>query len=236
MGAVFGLFAGFYYWAPKIVGLTYNELLGKIHFWTLFVGVNLTFFPQHFLGLAGKFYLPFFNVIVFYLSGSLLEIPPFSRYLILFLTLIPSDLVDLNLFIANVVPVSISLKHRNKKNVHFPNGPPINPEWLTKPMRLYDNPNLHRNLIGSDNKKRSIIYQWLNLITGKTYIGSAWNGSTRLLSYWTPITLLRNFPIYKNIKKYGIHNFQLAIVEDLGISGSVTKEWILSREQHYLTM
>nr|YP_009711089.1 cytochrome c oxidase subunit 1 [Turbinellus floccosus]QGI24484.1 cytochrome c oxidase subunit 1 [Turbinellus floccosus] len=53
MGAVFGLFAGFYYWAPKIVGLTYNELLGKIHFWTLFVGVNLTFFPQHFLGLAG---------------------------------------------------------------------------------------------------------------------------------------------------------------------------------------
>nr|YP_010555456.1 cytochrome c oxidase subunit 1 [Ramaria rubella]UYR22215.1 cytochrome c oxidase subunit 1 [Ramaria rubella] len=53
MGAVFALFAGFYYWAPKIVGLTYNELLGKIHFWTLFVGVNLTFFPQHFLGLAG---------------------------------------------------------------------------------------------------------------------------------------------------------------------------------------
>ena len=53
MGAVFALFAGFYFWTPKIVGLTYNELLGKIHFWTLFVGVNLTFFPQHFLGLAG---------------------------------------------------------------------------------------------------------------------------------------------------------------------------------------
>nr|QKS32140.1 cytochrome c oxidase subunit 1 [Sphaerobolus stellatus] len=53
MGAVFALFAGFYYWAPKIVGKTYNELLGKIHFWSLFIGVNLTFFPQHFLGLAG---------------------------------------------------------------------------------------------------------------------------------------------------------------------------------------
>jgi cytochrome c oxidase subunit 1 len=53
MGAVFGLFAGFYYWAPKIIGKTYNDFLGKIHFWTLFVGVNLTFFPQHFLGLAG---------------------------------------------------------------------------------------------------------------------------------------------------------------------------------------
>jgi len=53
MGAVFALFAGFYYWAPKIIGKNYNELLGKIHFWTLFIGVNLTFFPQHFLGLAG---------------------------------------------------------------------------------------------------------------------------------------------------------------------------------------
>lgn len=53
MGAVFALFAGFYFWAPKIIGKTYNELLGKVHFWTMFVGVNLTFFPQHFLGLAG---------------------------------------------------------------------------------------------------------------------------------------------------------------------------------------
>ena len=53
MGAVFALFAGFYFWTPKIIGLTYNEFLGKVHFWTMFVGVNLTFFPQHFLGLAG---------------------------------------------------------------------------------------------------------------------------------------------------------------------------------------
>jgi cytochrome c oxidase subunit 1 len=53
MGAVFAMFAGFYFWAPKIMGKTYNEFLGQVHFWTLFVGVNLTFFPQHFLGLAG---------------------------------------------------------------------------------------------------------------------------------------------------------------------------------------
>jgi cytochrome c oxidase subunit 1 len=53
MGAVFALFGGFYYWIPKITGKLYSDFLGKIHFWTLFVGVNLTFFPQHFLGLAG---------------------------------------------------------------------------------------------------------------------------------------------------------------------------------------
>jgi cytochrome c oxidase subunit 1 len=53
MGAVFGILSGFYYWAPKIVGKTFNEMLGRVHFWVFFIGVNLTFFPQHFLGLAG---------------------------------------------------------------------------------------------------------------------------------------------------------------------------------------
>jgi len=53
MGAVFGLFAGFYFWVPKIIGLSYNETFAKIHFWVMFIGVNITFFPQHFLGMAG---------------------------------------------------------------------------------------------------------------------------------------------------------------------------------------
>jgi len=53
LGAVFGIFAGFYYWFPKMSGKMYNELLGKTHFFIMFVGVNLIFFPQHFLGLDG---------------------------------------------------------------------------------------------------------------------------------------------------------------------------------------
>ena len=53
MGAVFALFSAWYFWVPKILGLDYNIFLGKIHFWILFIGVNLTFFPQHFLGLQG---------------------------------------------------------------------------------------------------------------------------------------------------------------------------------------
>ncbi len=53
MGAIFAAYAAFYYWFGKMSGKQYNETLGKIHFWITFIGVNITFFPQHFLGLAG---------------------------------------------------------------------------------------------------------------------------------------------------------------------------------------
>jgi len=53
MGAVFAFFAGSYHWLGKITGFTYSKAHGRIHFWTTFLGVNFTFFPMHFLGLAG---------------------------------------------------------------------------------------------------------------------------------------------------------------------------------------
>ncbi|MDX2233663.1 MAG: cytochrome c oxidase subunit I [Hyphomonadaceae bacterium] len=53
LGAVFAIFAGFYYWLPKMSGLKYSGFLGGLHFWVTFVGVNVIFFPQHFLGLQG---------------------------------------------------------------------------------------------------------------------------------------------------------------------------------------
>ena len=53
MGAIFSIFGGIYYWFYKITGTRYSEILSQIHFWVFFIGVNLTFFPMHFLGVAG---------------------------------------------------------------------------------------------------------------------------------------------------------------------------------------
>jgi hypothetical protein len=119
MGAVFALFAGFYYWTPKIIGRNINDFLGKIHFWTLFVGVNLTFFPQHFLGMAGIILLLFINV--------------------------ESNSFFFCIYTLSLLPIK-------------PFGPQILPEFLNKPVRIYK-PNLDRNLIGIENKNRTIIYQ-----------------------------------------------------------------------------
>jgi cytochrome c oxidase subunit 1 len=52
-GSLFGMFAAFYYWAPKWTGVMYHEMRGKIHFWTSMIFFNVAFFPMHFLGLAG---------------------------------------------------------------------------------------------------------------------------------------------------------------------------------------
>jgi cytochrome c oxidase subunit 1 len=89
MGAIFSIFGGIYYWFYKITGTRYSEILSQIHFWVFFIGVNLTFFPMHFLGVAGMprripdypdaFY--FFNKI----STWGAEISAFSLVIFLFL-------------------------------------------------------------------------------------------------------------------------------------------------------
>lgn len=62
MGAVFGLFAAWYFWTPKAEGLTYDDRKGRIHFWGLFLGVNITFLPMHFLGWWWPYCVVTYNI------------------------------------------------------------------------------------------------------------------------------------------------------------------------------
>lgn len=155
----------------------------------MFVGANLIFLPQHFLGLSGKYKNSYYNR--FY-----------------------------------------SVKPYETNN--FPYGPHLRPIFLKTPLRIYF-PKLDRNLIGTENKNRVIIYQWFNLINGKSYVGSTYKGSIRLLGYFNPSTISRNLPIYNNITNYGHNNFCLAILEDLGSSTcGITKQELLKKEQFFL--
>ena len=225
MGAVFALFAGFYYWTPKIVGRNINDFLGKIHFWTLFIGVNLTFFPQHFLGMAGIINLlsvydlscPLFTSTLSWLlneSKFLLE-EIFNQFYFLdwhsiYTPRISTYVID-NIFNRVCVPfgphilpfIKLQSSNDNTMRPHptklfqselqkLEDCSPQNCDSNKKPnfregaqnqlVRIYK-PKIDRNLIGCENKNRTVIYQWINLINGKRYVGSAWYGSRRLLSY-----------------------------------------------------
>jgi len=72
-GSLFTIFAGIYYWFPKMTGRMYNEKLGKLHFWLTFIGFNATFFPMHYLGIQGmprrvSDYVPRFTDLNFFIS------------------------------------------------------------------------------------------------------------------------------------------------------------------------
>jgi len=117
-------------------------------------------------------------------------------------------------------------KHSKKqplKETCFPFGPHILPLFFKEPIRLYT-PKLDRNRIGKDNRRRMIIYQWINLMNGKTYVGSGFNGFSRLNSYFYTSTISINRPIYNSLRTYGYNNFSLAILEDRSEERRVGKE------------
>ena len=185
MGAVFSIYAGLYYWLPKIVGRTYNEDLACAHFWALFIGVNTTFMPQHFLGLQGDI-----NPETIILSVGTL-----SYY-----------------------------------------GPLRQPLWVSPPIVSFSNAEVSRVELINSIRNVAVVYQWVNLITGRTYIGSGQNGATRLNSYWSQSILNNSRPLERSLIKYGHSAFAVAILEIVGPSNITLRATTLGREQYFLDL
>lgn len=158
MGAVFALFAGFYYWSPKIIGFSYNETLGKIHFWAMFIGVKI--------------------------KGSFFEIRKRSY----------------------------SKIFNNKPEITPKKGAPINSK---KFVIFFKNVKEEKKNIYNNLRKKSGVYIFINNITNDFYIGSSINLTRRMVSYfyYTNSPKSSNLFIIRVLKKYGLENFSLGIIE-----------------------
>jgi group I intron endonuclease len=212
MGAVFALFAGFYYWTPKIVGRTYNEFLGKVHFWTMFVGVLQTII------ILFTFLKIFINRFV--LSNSISEI-------------IDRDIIDRDS--NDIDNKTLDLKLNNLPTPKLPN-PNKNKNIIEKlksiqaEAKFIDIKDSKKDIL-LNIKNKAGIYMFFNLLNGNTYIGSSVKLDRRFRVHMSNIGSV-NLPLYNALNKYGINNFVFLIIQYC----DPVEEICLGLEQIYLDL
>ena len=170
MGAVFALFAGWYYWTPKILGLDYNRLLSKVHFWILFIGVNTT--GRKCFGLKGK------------------------------------------------------------RLISDQNKPPFNGDDFDAKRMFFDDVQASKRDIYKKLKDRKGVYMFINKINNCCYVGSSVNLSKRMATHFFHARSNQetNIVISRAMRKYGLENFSLAILEfcspDVTDCSEFEQKWI----------
>lgn len=196
MGAVFAIFAGFYFWVGKITGKNYNELLGKIHFWTLFVGVIQIL----------KFVFFSFYLVIDYVLNKSISVGDFTDK-----ELIDSDSNDIDNktldFKLNSLPSPKSPDPNSPKNKHiFEKLKNIQAE--IKFIGIKDS----KTDILINIKNKAGVYMFFNLVNGNIYIGSSVKLDRRFRVHISSIGSV-NLPLYNALNKYGINNFAFLILQ-----------------------
>lgn len=214
MGAVFGLFAGFYYWTPKIVGKVFSEFLGKIHFWTLFIGV--------------KEISQMWKLIYQYLLNS----KPININDIVNEKIVDKESNDIKLDtlfeILNNLPNSNSPNPKKGKNkIIFEKLNNIPAEF--KFIGL----NSNKLEIILNTKDKAGVYMFFNLINGNTYIGSSINLARRFRVHISNIGKVK-LPLPLSINKYGPNNFAFLVLQFC--SGDDIQNVCLSLEQYFIDL
>ena len=215
MGAVFGLFSGFYYWTPKIVGKTYNEFLGNVHFWLLFIGVK---------GIIQILYYLIICIIMRLLSKSISINEIVDRDL---KDIDSNDIDDLTLINKlNILPkLKAPNPNKGKNKIIYEKLNNIQAE--AKFIDIKES----RSDILLNIKDKGGVYMFFNLINGNCYIGSSVNLARRFRIHLSSVGSVK-LPLPLAINKYGLNNFVFLILQYCDRIEDVC----LGLEQHYLDL
>jgi group I intron endonuclease len=223
MGAVFGLFSGFYYWIPKIVGKTYNEFLGNVHFWILFIGVK-----------------QIIQIWIYFIIYFILAKVKIATQILLSKSITINEIVNRDLKDIDLNDID-DLTLVNKFNL-LPNPKSPNPnkgknkiifEKLNniQAEAKYINLKESRLDIILNIKDKGGIYMFFNLINGNCYIGSSINLARRFRIHLNSVNSVK-LPLPLAINKYGPNNFVFLILQYC----DKIEDVCLGLEQHYLDL
>jgi len=219
MGAVFGLFSGFYYWTPKIVGKTYNEFLGNVHFWVLFIGVKQII----------QIWIYFFRSFII-AGGLILLSKSISINEIINRDLKDVDLNDIDdLTLINKLNILPTPKtpnpNKGKNKIIFEklNNIPAEAKFINLKESKSD--------ILLNIKDKGGVYMFFNLINGNCYIGSSVNLARRFRIHINSVGSVK-LPLPLAINKYGPNNFVFLILQYC----DRIEDICLGLEQYYLDL
>jgi group I intron endonuclease len=226
MGAVFGLFSGFYYWIPKIVGKTYNEFLGHVHFWILFIGVKgiiqiCFYFLNSFIWVFIKLG---FSTSQYLLSNSISINSLIDREL---KDIDSNDTDDLTLInkLNNMHSYKAPNPKKGKNKLIFEKLNNIQAEAKFIDIKLSYSDILF------NIKDKGGVYMFFNLIDGNFYIGSSINLARRFRIHLNSVDSVK-LPLPLAINKYGPNNFVFLILKYC----DRIEDICLGLEQHYLDL
>jgi len=224
MGAVFGLFSGFYYWIPKIVGKTYNEFLGNVHFWVLFIGVKRII--QIFIYFIISFIMVLLKLGLDHklLSRSISINEIIDREL---KDIDSNDIDDLTLINKlNKMPTPKAPNPKKGKNkIIFEKLNNIQAE-----AKFIDIKESKSDIL-LNIKDKGGVYMFFNLINGNYYIGSSINLARRFRVHLNSVGSVK-LPLPLAINKYGPNNFVFLILQYC----ERIEDICLGLEQHYLDL
>jgi group I intron endonuclease len=208
MGAVFALFAAFYYWTPKIIGKTLNELLGNIHFWTLFVGV---------LQIIDRCKSFIFNLV------KSIDI---------------EDLTDPKLIeTVNIDESTLEKELEEIPKHNLPNPKKGKTKIISEKLNnipaeyKFIDLKISRIDILSNIKNKSGVYMFFNLFNGNSYIGSSIHLSKRFRVHISNVNKGK-LPLYKSLRKYGFNNFVFLVLQFC----EPVQEVCIGLEQYFLDL